>query len=118
MFYTNEGISKERLSNKVKNITKGIVERELKNNNYQLTNGQKIFYKYGITGIRGEVEQGLQSIFNYALPTLKSYIKKLDLNDALVNTLLSLMAVVDDTTVVHRADLDGLMFVKKFPKKH
>ncbi|MCX7951581.1 MAG: triphosphoribosyl-dephospho-CoA synthase CitG [Clostridiales bacterium] len=117
LIYTNEGISKERLSNKVKNITRGIVERELKNNNYQLTNGQKIFYKYGITGIRGEVEQGLQSIFNYALPTLKSYIKKLDLNDALVNTLLSLMAVVDDTTVVHRSDLDGLMFVKKISQE-
>lgn len=117
LFYKNEGISNEELSNKVKNITRGIVERELKNNNYQLTNGQKIFYKYGITGIRGEVEEGLQSIFSYALPTLKSYKKKLDLNDTLVNALLSLMAVVDDTTVVHRAGLDGLIFVKKTAKE-
>ncbi|SHE87525.1 triphosphoribosyl-dephospho-CoA synthase CitG [Caloramator proteoclasticus] len=118
LFRENKAINRISISKIVSEITEGIVEREL--NNYDekkgMTNGQRIYKKYGLTGIRGEVEGGLKSIIDYALPTFEKYNKRLSINDTLVNTLLSLMTVVDDTTVVHRTSIEGLNFVKKHSK--
>lgn len=109
-------INRFTISREIKNITQGIIERELKNIDGVITNGQRIFKEYGITGIRGEVEGGLKSIIEIGLPTFEKY-KDLTLNDALVNTLIALMTEVDDTTVVNRAGIDGLKFVKEHAKK-
>ncbi|MCX7695355.1 MAG: triphosphoribosyl-dephospho-CoA synthase CitG [Caloramator sp.] len=118
LFRKNKEINRYTIANEISEITKGIVEKELDNYDEKkgMTNGQRIYKKYGLTGIRGEVEGGLKSIIDFALPTLEKYNKKLSLNDMLVNTLLSLMTVVDDTTVVHRASIEGLEFVKKHSK--
>ncbi|WDC84465.1 triphosphoribosyl-dephospho-CoA synthase [Caloramator sp. mosi_1] len=118
LYRKNKTINRFTISEIVSEITKGIVDKELNKLNTQndITNGQRIYKQYGLTGIRGEVEEGLKSILNYALPTLEKFNKELSINDVLVNTLLSLMSVVDDTTVVHRASIDGLEFVKNHSK--
>lgn len=93
----------------IRKITHGIVERELgraaEKTEDLLTAGERLYRDYGITGIRGEMEQGLPAVHKEALPALrKALAEGLHVNDALVHTLLVLMLYVDDTTVMHRHD--------------
>ncbi len=94
-------------------IVAGIVERELagggNKKNDELTAGEKLYREHGITGIRGEMEAGLPAVLINGIPALReAFTKGLSINDALVNTLLSLMTCVDDTTVMHRHDPDTM----------
>jgi len=91
----------------------GIVERELMGattkNPEKLTAGEGLYLKYGITGIRGELAEGLPAVSQKALPALRAALHKgLSVNDALVQTLLVLMTCVDDTTVMHRHHPDKM----------
>lgn len=91
----------------------GIVERELmcaaSKSPERLTAGEKLYLQYGVTGIRGELAEGLPTVANKALPTLRAALNKgLSINDALVQTLLMLMTCVDDTTVMHRHHPDKM----------
>ncbi len=92
-------------------ITSGLVANELvplKSGQKKagLTAGEKLYVKYGVTGIRGEMEAGMPSIRTHGLPVLRTALRQgLSLNDALVHTLLSLMSVVADTTILHRHDM-------------
>lgn len=91
----------------------GIVERELlyatTKDPATLTAGEKLYMKYGVTGIRGELAEGLPAVGKTALPVLRRALEKgLSINDALVQTLLVLMTCVDDTTVMHRHHPDKM----------
>jgi holo-ACP synthase/triphosphoribosyl-dephospho-CoA synthase len=100
-----KNISSDAVFDKVADITAGIVERELKSlkDTAKLTAGEKLYRTHGVTGIRGEMEQGLPSIKIHSLNALREFLQNgLSVNDALINTLLTLMACVDDTTVMNR----------------
>lgn len=91
----------------------GIVEKELMGaadkKTEMLTAGEKLYIKYGVTGIRGELAEGLPAVANQALPALQQGLDRgLSINDALVQTLLVLMTCVDDTTVMHRHNPDKM----------
>ena len=91
----------------------GLVERELmgaaSKKTAELTAGEKLYLQYGITGIRGELAEGLPAVAEQALPSLKKALAQgLSINDALVQTLLVLMTCVDDTTVMHRHHPDKM----------
>jgi holo-ACP synthase/triphosphoribosyl-dephospho-CoA synthase len=90
----------------VSQIAAGIVARELCNIEKPmeaLTAGEKLYRKFGITGIRGEMEAGLPGIRQFALPALKKAVADgLSTNAAMVQTLLVLMTAVEDTTVMNR----------------
>ena len=89
-------------------LCKDIVKRELeilkdKELPRKLTAGERLYIAYGITGIRGEIEQGLPAVKNHGLPVLREALQKgLVLNDAMIQTLLSLMTVTEDTTILYR----------------
>lgn len=94
-------------------MTAGIVERELMygiaKKPEKRTAGEVLYIKYGITGIRGELAEGLPAVSKKALPALSESLSKgLSVNDALVQTLLVLMTCVDDTTVMHRHHPDKM----------
>ncbi|HWR43408.1 citrate lyase holo-[acyl-carrier protein] synthase [Sporomusa sp.] len=99
-------------------MTSGIVARELAplkvgQAAVKLTAGEKLFIKYGVTGIRGEIEAGVPSIREQGLPVLKAALGQgLSLNDALVHTLMSLMTVVEDTTILNRHGMKTLLDVQ------
>jgi holo-ACP synthase/triphosphoribosyl-dephospho-CoA synthase len=91
----------------------GIVERELAGavhkSSERLTAGQRLYITYGITGIRGELAEGLPAVKYKALPALREGLAKgLSVNDVLIHTLLVLMTCVDDTTVMHRHHPDKM----------
>lgn len=111
----NMGLSRDALLPMIKEMAAGLVARELKNLNHAaMTAGEKLYYKYGITGIRGEVENGFPSVVNYGLPALEdAFDKGATINDALVHALISLMTVVEDSNVIWRTDYDTLLEVQR-----
>lgn len=106
-------VTPETVLNCAAQMVAGIVERELSSattkNPQGLTAGEGLYLKYGITGIRGELAEGLPAVKNKALPALREALDKgLSVNAALVQTLLVLMTCVDDTTVMHRHHPDKM----------
>lgn len=114
----NMGLSRDALLPMIKEMAAGLVARELKNLEHAaMTAGEKLYYKYGITGIRGEVENGFPSVVNYGLPALEdAFDKGATINDALVHALISLMTVVEDSNVIWRTDYDTLLEVQRIAK--
>lgn len=114
----NIGLSRDALLPLIKEMAAGLVARELKNLDHAaMTAGEKLYYKYGITGIRGEVENGFPSVVNYGLPALEdAFDKGATINDALVHALISLMTVVEDSNVIWRTDYDTLLEVQRIAK--
>ena len=114
----NMGLSRDALLPLIKEMAAGLVARELKNLDHAaMTAGEKLYYKYGITGIRGEVENGFPSVVNHGLPALEdAFNKGATINDALVNALISLMTVVEDSNVIWRTDYDTLLEVQRIAK--
>lgn len=114
----NMGLSRDALLPMIKEMAAGLVAKELKNIDHAaMTAGEKLYYKYGITGIRGEVENGFPSVLNYGLPALEdAFNKGATINDALVHALISLMTVVEDSNVIWRTDYNTLLEVQRIAK--
>lgn len=111
----NKIVDTETICTKVSLMTQGLCLRELTflNKSESLTYGEKLYQKYGLKGIRGEVESGFQTVRNYSLPELRKLksLGTLHQNDILIQTLLHLMAVNEDSNIVARHDLETLEFV-------
>lgn len=97
--------------------TDGIVARELSQNATPKTAGERFFHQHGLTGVRGEVASGFQTVRDYAFPV---YLKALDesrtQNTALLEVMLSLLAHNQDTNLVSRGGMDGLAYVQSQAK--
>ncbi|WP_242859333.1 triphosphoribosyl-dephospho-CoA synthase [Caloramator mitchellensis] len=112
-------LDRYNLSNIIKETTKGIVERELKSaySKKDLTNGERLYIKYGVEGIRGEVENGLPTVIKYGLPEFEGALKSgLNINDSLINALIVIISKTDDTTILNRKGIAGLYFAKSMAK--
>ncbi|AKL96876.1 2-(5''-triphosphoribosyl)-3'-dephosphocoenzyme-A synthase CitG [Clostridium aceticum] len=105
----------EKICDKVKSMTKGISDRELGNVSKAspCTYGEKLFQKYGVKGIRGEVESGFHTVRTHSLPIFQELIKSgKNMNDTLVQVLLHLMTVTEDSNILGRHDWETLEYVK------
>ncbi|SIR71346.1 triphosphoribosyl-dephospho-CoA synthase [Peribacillus simplex] len=78
------------------------------------TNGMLVSAKYGVNGARAEAEQGFPHIVQVSMPMLKrSRAYGLAENEAQLNSLLALIASLDDTCILHRGGPEALIFAKK-----
>ena len=99
-------------------ICQGIVARELaclkhKKSGRKLTAGERLYLTHGITGIRGEIENGLSVVLQTGLPLLREGLAAgLSINDALVHALMGLMTSAEDTTILNRHDPETLADVQ------
>ena len=106
-------------------IAKGIVKNELedklKNSSDEVkkgTFGEKIYKKYGISGVRGQAEGGYLSVLNYGMPKFESCIKRgMSLNDAGCIALLDIISATMDTNMIKRSDYESFLNEKKRLKK-
>lgn len=88
----------------------------IKNKNF-LTNGEKLYLKYGYTGVRGIVKNGVDIVFNGALNIFERSNKSYnDINKAMLMTLLFLISELDDTTILHRHSPEVLKKTKGLAK--
>ena len=100
-------------------IVKGVVERDFARlkSSYRgdgLTSGERFFLSEGVTGIRGEAERGFPSVIERGLPVLRASLERGGtLNDAMVDGLLSLMTVVEDTNILSRGGREGERLVRE-----
>ena len=78
------------------------------------TNGKRVIKKFGVKGAKGEAQQGFPHIRQFSLPMLNhSRAIGLTKEKAKLRALLSLMAHLDDTCILHRGGSDGLSFAKE-----
>lgn len=90
-------------------MTQGLVAQDFGSVADPKTVGEKLYIEHGITGIRGQAEQGFPAVLNVGYPVLKEGLRRgLSLNNAGCATLLHLLAVTDDTNLIHRSDLATL----------
>ncbi|MCD8189724.1 MAG: triphosphoribosyl-dephospho-CoA synthase CitG [Clostridiales bacterium] len=71
-----------------------------------VTTGQRLYLRYGITGVRGQAEAGFPAVLRFGLPKLEEGVEQgLPLNDAGCAALLSILAHSVDTNLIARSDL-------------
>jgi len=111
----------EKVCEGVAAIGAGLIQRELQNRTSSpskaMTQGEHWYHMAGITGIRGEVENGLPSVLHTGLPVFSETLRDHSLNTAMVQALLHLMTIVEDTTVLARAGMEGYEFVKESARR-
>lgn len=98
--------SAETLLNECGAMTKGIVSADFANITKEnaKTACEKLFAEFGITGVRGQAEAGFPAIMHTGLPIYKKSLQQgISTNDAGSITLLHLLAVTDDTNLIHRS---------------
>ena len=104
---------------RVADMTRGLCEAELARTTLTfrerpLTAGERLYREHGFTGIRGEVEAGLPSVLDHGLPALRQALDRgAPLERCLLHALLALMAHTQDTTVVNRAGVKGLRWLRE-----
>ncbi len=99
----------ELLGGLVSDMCEGICSRELKGieNKTNLTKGERMYVKYGCTGARGEVESGFATVGRISLPKYRELRDGgICINDALVQTMLYLIAGTADTNILSRHDME------------
>lgn len=83
----------------------------------QLTNGIKAIQKYGVHGAKAEAQFAFPHIRKYSLPEFKKSLKQYNYGTAKLRALLSLIAHLDDTCILHRGGMEGLHFAKQYAKQ-
>ena len=72
-----------------------------------VTAGQKLYAKYGITGIRGQAEAGFPAVLHTGLPVLEEGVKAgFSLERAGCGALLAMLTACADTNLIARSDRD------------
>lgn len=73
------------------------------------SHGERVRQRFNVGGARQEAQDGFPHVIGVGLPALHAArSKRIGENLARVDTLLAIMASLDDTCLLHRAGLDGL----------
>lgn len=98
-------------------MSRGLVQDELagvRNKTGPLSHGERVYLRYGASGIRGQAESGFPVLFNTAVPFFRQLIEEgLAEHDASVNTLLLIMSCLEDSTVLHRGGPQALSWMQR-----
>lgn len=103
----------------IKKMTKGLIQEDFKDiyKKSSLTHGERLYLKYGFTGIRGEAEAAYPFIQNQIMLRMRSQNKKGSLKFRLLEILFLFMSTVDDSNVIHRGGIEALELVKREARK-
>jgi triphosphoribosyl-dephospho-CoA synthetase len=71
-----------------------------------LTHGERIYIERGVGGVRGEAARGFPSARAGAAAYERAISRGADANGAALSALLEIMALCEDTNVIHRAGYD------------
>ncbi len=111
--YQQESIEPLMIRSTINKISEGLCQRDFLDicDREAKTHGEIIYRKYGVKGIRGEVEAGFPIIFEESLPYINRY-KEHSLNDLLVNVLLVIMSKAEDSNILWRHNMNVLKEVQ------
>lgn len=108
----------EEISEYTMMMTEGLT-KELETSRFSssITKGEEIYHKYGIKGIRGEVESGFQSVLKSGLDELRnSYYTFNCKNDLFIQMLFRIMSVCEDSNIISRHVPETLYEVQEIAK--
>lgn len=115
LFNENDSFNQDKFIETIKVLCSNLVETEFVNHKDNLTHGEICHKKYHTGGIRYEAENGFPTIFQHSLTVLEQ--ENNTGNKALYKTLLSIMAVLTDTNILFRSDLQTLESLQEMSKK-
>jgi len=81
-------------------MVEGIVEEELAGGKEAKTGGEEVYIKYGITGIRGEVEGGFKTIVPLFDRFFGEIIDDFSINEVGLHSLLHIFTTIEDTNII------------------
>jgi len=111
-------LTRERLCSEVADLCVGLVDRELNGAQKAQTAGERVFFRYGFTGARGEAASAFATVRTAALPVYdRLRLQGVGEEVALLQVLLHLLAVNDDTNLVSRGGLAGLDYVRAYARR-
>ncbi|WP_369311610.1 triphosphoribosyl-dephospho-CoA synthase CitG [Providencia rettgeri] len=109
-----QSVTPSAISQLVAGMCQGIC-RELMQPTDTPTAGQRLYQQFGFTGARGEAESGYSLVIHHALPFyLQQLASQPNAEIALINTLILLMKINNDTNVANRGGLNGLIWIKQY----
>ena len=100
--------SPERVLAEVKAMAQGIVAQDLSSltETSVRTPGEQFYTQYGVTGVRGQAEQGFPAVLEYGLPVLETGLQQgRSQDEAGAAALLSLLAHIQDTNMICRGGI-------------
>ena len=101
----------DRILDECAAMAKGIVSEDYRDLTPETakTAGQKLYLRYGITGVRGQAEAGFPAVREAGLPTLEAALAAgKNINEASCAALLALLVHTADTNLIHRGGFDGM----------
>ena len=111
-------------------MTKGLVSKDYVNLTPETakTAGQKLYFRYGITGVRGQAEAGFPAVGSLGLPKLEAALAAgKSINEAGCAALIAMLSQTVDTNMIHRGGyalakeiseaLKTLLETEPFPSK-
>jgi triphosphoribosyl-dephospho-CoA synthase len=79
----------------------------------EFSNGRYVRQKYGISAASEEAKSGFLNLRTTGLPMLrKARLQAFEESDSRLDALLSLIAILDDTCIVHRGGIEALEFAQ------
>nr|WP_051396591.1 triphosphoribosyl-dephospho-CoA synthase MdcB [Bradyrhizobium elkanii] len=82
------------------------------------SHGMKARRRFGAGGARVEAAKGFPSVYHVGLPSLhRGALVAADAEAARVETCFALIAAVEDTNLLHRGGLDGLLFARRVARQ-
>lgn len=96
----------EQIMTEVKAMTAGLTAQDFSGVTEEnaVTAGQKLYVRYGITGVRGQAEAGFPAVLQHGLPVLEQGLALgYDLNRAGCAALLAILANSTDTNMIARS---------------
>ena len=106
--FLGEGLQPEKVAAAAASAAEGCCERELLSllkapPPRPLTSGERIFLEHGVTGIRGEVENGFPTVLEEGLPSFRQALARgATRHDSALYSLFHLMMHGGDTNVIAR----------------
>jgi len=78
------------------------------------SHGTKALRHYGAGGARAEAAAGFPGVYSIGLPALKraTHVRPFDPEAHQVHVLMTLMAHIEDTTLLHRGGMDGALWAR------
>ena len=107
--HESETITPEALLSRVATLCEGLCQRDLAGVTIEnaRTAGQKLYAEFGITGVRGQAEQGYPAILHTGLPVLEEGIALgYSLERSGCAALLAMLTAAADTNMIARSDRD------------
>jgi triphosphoribosyl-dephospho-CoA synthetase len=111
----SETVTPEAILSGCSAITKGLTQQELGHITLEnaRTAGERLYAQYGITGIRGQAEQGFPAVLNHGLPVLRQGLSVgLSMDCAGCAALLALITATDDTNLIHRGSRETQLAIQ------